>query len=72
MSKVDEAYDAIHHGIAQGDQGIDTSYLNAVDELLQELTHIFSSDRGRSGEYLVLAAPKCVLGYGLTVVRYFC
>ena len=28
-------------------QGIDTAYLNAVDELLQELTHVFSSNRRR-------------------------
>jgi hypothetical protein len=53
-------------------QGIDTAYLNAVDELLQELTHGFFSNRRCRGTYLVPPAPRCVLGYGLTVVRYVC
>src|SRR5450756_454580 len=34
-------------------QGIDTAYLNAVDELLQELTHGFFSNRRCRGTYLV-------------------
>src|SRR5450830_801769 len=47
VSEIDKAHDAVHHCIAQGNQSINTSNLNAVDELLQELTHVFSSNRRR-------------------------
>ena len=50
MSEVDEAHDAVHHRVAQGDQGVDAADLDAVDELLQELAHVFSSNRRRSGD----------------------
>ena len=53
-------------------QGIDTAYLNAVDELMQELTHGFFSNRRCRGDVPGPPAPRCVLGYGLTVIRNVC
>jgi hypothetical protein len=37
MGKVDQLYDAVHHGVPQGDQGIDTTQGQTVDELLDDL-----------------------------------
>jgi hypothetical protein len=36
MGEVDQPQDAVHHGVADGDQGIKTAQGEAVDELLYE------------------------------------
>jgi hypothetical protein len=40
MGEVDQFQDAVHHGVAQGHQGIDAAQHQAVDELLGEDVHI--------------------------------
>ena len=37
MSKIDEAQDAIDHGVAERDQRIDRAQGKTVDQLLEEL-----------------------------------
>ena len=39
VCKVDESHHAIHHGIAQGYQGVNTAEGNSVDDLLEECVH---------------------------------
>ncbi|VDR29141.1 Uncharacterised protein [Raoultella terrigena] len=36
VGKVNDAQDAVHHGVAERDQGIDASQHDAIDELLYE------------------------------------
>jgi len=49
MGKVDHADDAIDHGVADGDQAIDRTEDQSVDELLGEIVHglpLFTNRRG--------------------------
>lgn len=39
MGEVDEAQDAVHHGVAEGHQGVDAAEHQAVDDLLQKNVH---------------------------------
>src|SRR5712672_2040784 len=39
MGEIDHADDAVDHGVADGDQAIDRTEYNAVDELLSEIVH---------------------------------
>jgi hypothetical protein len=39
VGKVDELHDAVNHGVAQRDQGVDTAEDEAVNELLEEDVH---------------------------------
>jgi hypothetical protein len=39
MSKIEEHQDAIHHGVTQGDQGIEAPPLQGVDQILKEICH---------------------------------
>jgi len=34
MSEIDQFDDAVHHGVAQGNQGVDAAKKNGIDELL--------------------------------------
>ena len=43
VGKIDEAEDAVHHGVADGDEGIETAQGQAVDELLEEGEEIHGS-----------------------------
>ncbi|MEI2769633.1 MAG: hypothetical protein V9G98_02455 [Candidatus Competibacter sp.] len=36
MGEVDHADDAVHHGVADGDQGIDATEGQTIDDLLEE------------------------------------
>ncbi len=36
VGEVDEAQDAVDHGVADGDEGVETAQGQAVDQLLQE------------------------------------
>ena len=42
MRKVDQVNDAIHHGVAQCDQGIHAAENQTIDDLLQEYFHNLS------------------------------
>ena len=37
VSEIDEAHDAVHHGVAEGDERVDAAERYAVDDLLDEL-----------------------------------
>jgi type IV pilus biogenesis protein CpaD/CtpE len=39
MSKIDELQYPIHHGIAQGDQGVNTAEHDTIQNLLQQYVH---------------------------------
>jgi len=39
VGEVDQAHDAVHHGVAQGHQGVDAPQNQAVDDLLQKDVH---------------------------------
>ena len=43
MGKVDQVDDAVHHGVAQGHQGIHAAQYQPVDDLLDQGIHAFSS-----------------------------
>ena len=36
VGKIDEPEDAVHQGVADGDEGVETAQGQAVDELLEE------------------------------------
>src|ERR1700689_3004283 len=59
MREVDEADDAVHHGIAQRDQRINAAQRQAVDDLLKEDIHVlavaFSEKLGSGPEFSVCA-----------------
>ena len=42
MRKIDQVDDAIHHGVAQSDQGIHAAENQTIDDLLQEYFHNLS------------------------------
>jgi hypothetical protein len=39
VRKVDQVDDAVHHGVAQGHQGVHAAHDEAVDDLLEEDVH---------------------------------
>ena len=67
MSEVDKPENAVYHRIAQSDQGIDASDLYSVDQLLQELAHVFSSSCRHRGSDRDGAVPRY-----LTPLRIYC
>ena len=40
MRKIDKTQDAVNHGIAKGNQGIDTAEGDTIYELLKKLVHL--------------------------------
>jgi len=38
MGKIDQTHDAVNHGVAQGNQGVDAALHQTVDELLQKVS----------------------------------
>ena len=40
VGEVDHGQDAVHHGVAQGDQRIDAADLEGVEELLEDVGHV--------------------------------
>src|SRR5690606_27626089 len=39
MGEIDQADDAVHHGVAQRHQGVDTADRDAIDQLLEQNVH---------------------------------
>ena len=46
VREVDEAQHAVHHRVAERDEGVDGAEREAVDELLEEGIHLVRVDRG--------------------------
>jgi hypothetical protein len=46
VRKVDEPQDAVNHGVAKGNEDIDTAELDAIDENLEELVHKWLTGSG--------------------------
>ena len=67
VREVDQAHDAVHHRVAQGDEGINAPLHQAVDDLLKKNIHVSNPDQRErhlavpfmlivSGDYLASAA----------------
>src|SRR5581483_4097125 len=57
MGKIDHADDAVDHGVTDGDQAIDRTKDNAIDQLLGEIIHTLPSVGAFSGK-LGSASPR--------------
>ena len=56
MGEVDELQDAVDHGVAERDQGVDGAQREAVDEVLEEVAHHGRQERSSPRTWLAVLA----------------